>query len=196
MDFAAASQRQRAFFQTGATRSVEFRRAQLERLAGALERHEASLARRAARRSCANRRCQGYATEFGLVQAEIRHALRHLASLGRAPAPPHALVCRAGARLGAVRAVWRGAHPRSVELPGATARQPARQRHRGGQLCRAETFRTRAAHGGGHHGTVRDCFAEEYICRSRTAARTWPRRSCASGSTKSFSPAARGSDDW
>ena len=43
MDFAAASQRQRAFFQTGATRSVEFRRAQLERLAGALERHEAAL---------------------------------------------------------------------------------------------------------------------------------------------------------
>jgi aldehyde dehydrogenase (NAD+) len=33
MDFAASTQRQRAFFQTGATRSVEFRRAQLERLA-------------------------------------------------------------------------------------------------------------------------------------------------------------------
>ena len=36
MDFATASQRLRAFFQTGATRSVAFRRGQLERLTGAL----------------------------------------------------------------------------------------------------------------------------------------------------------------
>jgi hypothetical protein len=43
MDFAAASQRQRAFFQTAATRSVKFRRAQLGRLAGALERHKTRL---------------------------------------------------------------------------------------------------------------------------------------------------------
>ncbi len=77
MDFAAASQSQRAFFQTGATRSAEFRRAQLGRLAGALERHEAALL--SALQADLGKSCfQGYATELGLVQMEIRHALRNL----------------------------------------------------------------------------------------------------------------------
>ena len=77
MDFANSSQRQRAYFQTGATRSVAFRRAQLERLAGALERHEAALLA-ALKADLGKSPGQGYASEFGLVQTEIRHALRHL----------------------------------------------------------------------------------------------------------------------
>ncbi len=77
MDFAAATQRQRTFFQTGATRSVEFRRAQLERLAGALERHETALLS-ALQADLGKSPGQGYASEFGLVRMEIRHALRHL----------------------------------------------------------------------------------------------------------------------
>ena len=77
MDFAATNQRQRAFFQSGATRSVEFRRAQLERLAGALERHEAALLS-ALQADLGKSPSQGYASEFGLVQMEIRHALRNL----------------------------------------------------------------------------------------------------------------------
>jgi aldehyde dehydrogenase (NAD+) len=83
MDFAAVSQRQRAFFQTGATRSVEFRRAQLEQLAGALERHEAKLLA-ALRADLRKSPRQGYATEIGLVHAEIRHAQKQL---GRWAAP-------------------------------------------------------------------------------------------------------------
>jgi aldehyde dehydrogenase (NAD+) len=77
MDFAAANQRQRTFFQTGVTRSVKFRRAQLERLAGALERHEAALLS-ALQADLGKSPGQGYVSEFGLVQMEIRHALRHL----------------------------------------------------------------------------------------------------------------------
>ncbi len=77
MDFAAANQRQRAFFQSGATRSVTFRRAQLERLAGALGRHEAALLS-ALQADLGKSLSQGYASEFGLVQMEIRHALRNL----------------------------------------------------------------------------------------------------------------------
>lgn len=78
MDVAAINQRHRAFFQTGATRSVEFRRAQLERLAGAFERHEASLLA-ALHADLRKSPTQGYATEIGLVQAEIRHAHSQLA---------------------------------------------------------------------------------------------------------------------
>lgn len=77
MDFAAVSHRQRAFFQTGATLSVEFRRAQLDRLAGAMERHEAPLLA-ALQADLGKSSAQGYATEIGLVQMEIRHALRNL----------------------------------------------------------------------------------------------------------------------
>ncbi len=77
MDFAATSQSQRAFFQTGATRSVAFRRAQLERLASAMERREAALLS-ALQADLGRSPFQGYATELGVVQMEIRHALRNL----------------------------------------------------------------------------------------------------------------------
>ena len=77
MDFAATTQRQRASFQTGATRPLTFRRAQLEQLAGALERHEAKLLA-ALHADLRKSPTQSYATEIGLVQAEIRHAQKHL----------------------------------------------------------------------------------------------------------------------
>lgn len=77
MDFTTILQRQRVFFQTGATRPVEFRHAQLKRLAIALDRHEAALLA-ALQSDLGKSPAQGYATEVGLVQMEIRHALRHL----------------------------------------------------------------------------------------------------------------------
>ena len=77
MDFTASVQRQRAFFQTGATRPLEFRRAQLERLASALERCESALLS-ALQADLRKSPFQGYATEAGLVRMELRHALRQL----------------------------------------------------------------------------------------------------------------------
>lgn len=62
---------------------MEFRRAQLERLAVALERHEAKLLA-ALHADLRKSPTQGYATEIGLVHAEIRHAQKHL---GRWAAP-------------------------------------------------------------------------------------------------------------
>ncbi len=85
MDFTTILQRQRIFFQSGATRSVEFRLAQLKRLAAALEQHEAALLM-ALQSDLGKSPAQGYATEVGLVQMEIRHALRHLR---RWSAPQH-----------------------------------------------------------------------------------------------------------
>ena len=77
MDFAATVQRHRTYFQSGATRPLEFRRAQLEKLLDALEKHEAALLAglHADLRKSAE---QAYATEIALVQAEIRHALKNL----------------------------------------------------------------------------------------------------------------------
>ena len=77
MDFTAAVQRQRVFFQSGATRPLDFRLAQLRRLQDALAAHESALltALRADLRKSAH---DAYFGELGFVLSEIRYALRHL----------------------------------------------------------------------------------------------------------------------
>ena len=77
MDFAGFVHRQRTFFQTGATRPIEFRREQLQKFSAGLERHEAGLLT-ALEKDLGKSPFQGYATELGLLHAEIRHALKNL----------------------------------------------------------------------------------------------------------------------
>lgn len=77
MDYPALVQRQRDFFQSGATRPESFRRAQLEKLLAALNEFETPLLT-ALRTDLGKSEFQGYASEFGLVQSEIRHALKNL----------------------------------------------------------------------------------------------------------------------
>ena len=79
MEFAVIVQRQRAFFQTGATRPIEFRRAQLEKLSAALARHEATLLA-TLHTDLRKSPGQAYTSEIGLLQAEIRCALKRLAN--------------------------------------------------------------------------------------------------------------------
>lgn len=77
MDFKALITRQRAYFQSGATRSAGFRRAGLASLAAALDSREPELL--AALHTDLRKRAQdAYATEIGFVLNEIRHAQRHL----------------------------------------------------------------------------------------------------------------------
>ena len=77
MDLAPLIRRQRAYFQTGATRLLEFRRAQLQKLGCAIETREASLL--AALYADLHKSApEAYTTEIGLVLSEIRHALRCL----------------------------------------------------------------------------------------------------------------------
>jgi aldehyde dehydrogenase (NAD+) len=77
MNCTAAIQRQRTFFQSGGTRSLEFRRAQLRRLHEALEANESALlaALHADLRKSAH---EAWAGELGFVLSDLRHALRHL----------------------------------------------------------------------------------------------------------------------
>ena len=77
MDCGPLVQRQRAFYQTGSTQSLAFRRAQLRNLAAALDRHEASLLA-ALQADLHKSPFQGYSSELGWLQSEIRHTLRHL----------------------------------------------------------------------------------------------------------------------
>ena len=78
MDIASLIARQRAFFQTGSTRPVSFRRRQLRILHDALESHEATLldALHADLRKPA---MEAYTAEIGFLLSEIRYALRHVA---------------------------------------------------------------------------------------------------------------------
>lgn len=82
MDITAVIARQRAFFQSGATRSNEFRRAQLEKLKAVLEEHEAELLA-ALHADLRKNPHEAYAAEIGFVIGEIRHALKHLQSWTR-----------------------------------------------------------------------------------------------------------------
>jgi acyl-CoA reductase-like NAD-dependent aldehyde dehydrogenase len=77
MNFAATVQCQRAFFQSGATRPLEFRRTQLRKLqeAMAAQEHVLVAALHADLRKSPH---EAYTTEIGLVASELRHALRHL----------------------------------------------------------------------------------------------------------------------
>ena len=79
MNFEAIIARQREFFQSGATRAPEFRRAQLLKLAGLLASHETKLltALHADLRKSPH---QAYASEIGFVLGEIRFTLRHFVS--------------------------------------------------------------------------------------------------------------------
>ncbi len=77
MDFADLIHRQRAFFQSGATRPLAFRREQLEKFSAALERHESSLLA-ALQADLRKSPFQGFASELGPLRAEIRHALKQL----------------------------------------------------------------------------------------------------------------------
>jgi len=77
MSFTAAILRHRARFETGATRLPHFRRSQLQKFSTALERYEPQLLG-ALQADLHKSPFQGYSSELGLVQAEIRHALKHL----------------------------------------------------------------------------------------------------------------------
>lgn len=77
MDFAPVIERQRAFFQTGATRPPEFRRAQLRKLEQAIASHERQLFD-ALHGDLRKSPHEAYATEVGLVLSELRHASRRL----------------------------------------------------------------------------------------------------------------------
>ena len=77
MDFSAVVKCQRIFFQSGATRSLAFRREQLWKLHDALVARESALiaALHSDLRKSPN---EAYTTELGLVLSEIRHASRNL----------------------------------------------------------------------------------------------------------------------
>lgn len=77
MDFASIIVRQRAFFQSGATRSTDFRLARLQDLRNLLESNEAALLA-ALHADLGKSPHEAYTSEIAFLLGEIRHAIRHL----------------------------------------------------------------------------------------------------------------------
>jgi aldehyde dehydrogenase (NAD+) len=77
MDLAQLMGRQRAYFRTGATRPLGYRRAQLQKLHDALITHEPILLA-ALHADLGKSDYEAYTTELGLALGEVRYALRRL----------------------------------------------------------------------------------------------------------------------
>ena len=75
-------EKQRAFFRRGETRSLVFRKAQLQKLLQGLSEEEDILLK-ALEADLGKHPFEGYATELGVVRGEIRAALRKLKSWSR-----------------------------------------------------------------------------------------------------------------
>jgi len=70
-------QKQRAYFLTGATRPVPFRKTMLRRLCRAIQDHEEQFIK-ALQQDLGKSAFEAYSNEIGIVYREIRHALGHL----------------------------------------------------------------------------------------------------------------------
>jgi aldehyde dehydrogenase (NAD+) len=79
MNFSPIVERQRLFFLSGATRSLEFRRERLRTLHDALVTHESALIA-ALHSDLRKSPTEAYVSEIGFLLSEVRHALRHLST--------------------------------------------------------------------------------------------------------------------
>jgi aldehyde dehydrogenase (NAD+) len=68
---------QRAFFRTGATRSLEYRSEQIKKLGSALEKHEQDITR-ALTTDLGKCETEGFLTEIATTLEEVRHTLKHM----------------------------------------------------------------------------------------------------------------------
>jgi acyl-CoA reductase-like NAD-dependent aldehyde dehydrogenase len=87
MDWAALLDAQRRFFRSGATRPLEFRREQLEKLRKLLRENETSIAKALAA-DLGKPAFEAYASETGFVRAEVDFALKNLARWMRPESVP------------------------------------------------------------------------------------------------------------
>ncbi len=82
MEIAKMIEKQQAFFLTGVTRDLAFRRTMLQKLRAAIISNEAAIT--AALQHDLNKDAfESYATEIGFIREEIKHALRHLSRWAR-----------------------------------------------------------------------------------------------------------------
>lgn len=81
-EYKAMLQRQREYFRTGETKSVEFRVRQLERMAKWIQDNEEDIMD-ALKGDLHKSPFEAYATEIGIVKEEIRYTLKHIRSWAR-----------------------------------------------------------------------------------------------------------------
>ena len=82
MEYKSTPHTQRAYFQTGDTKDVEFRIRQLKKLYQWITVHEQEIMD-ALYMDLNKSNFEAYATEIGIVKEEIRYTLKHLRKMGR-----------------------------------------------------------------------------------------------------------------
>ena len=147
-DVEAAAQKMRAFYLTGATLDVEYRRQALEKLRAYLKANEERILA-ALTADLGKAPFEGYATELGIVYDEIATCLKHLNSWARPrESPPHHSIPSKVYPL--IRWAWCcGAQPRNhirAAGPRADGRRHRRRQLRGAQALAHVEAHERAAH--------------------------------------------------
>ena len=138
-EYKAMLQRQREYFRTGETKSVEFRVRQLERMAKWIQDNEEDIMD-ALKGDLHKSPFEAYATEIGIVKEEIRYTLKHIRSWARPKRVPTPVTQfrQSPSSTGAIR---RGAYHVPLELtpsssPSRLCRCPERRQLRRGQALR------------------------------------------------------------
>ena len=125
---------QRAFFNSGATLSVDFRIKSLRKLYDAVKAHESDV-HAALTADLGKSAYEGFMCESGLALTEISYMIKHTRNRAHAARTIRLAQLHAG---GALR---QHAHHESVELPVPADHRPARRRHRRRQYRYFETER-------------------------------------------------------
>ena len=98
---------QRNFFETGATKSIQFRQNALNRLEIIIKKHEREIAD-ALKKDLHKSAFESYMTEIGLLLNEIRYVKKHLASWMKEKRVPTPLAQFPAKKYGNCGALWCG----------------------------------------------------------------------------------------
>ena len=163
--------RLRQTFDSGKTRPIEWRLAQLAEIERAMRDHETDFAE-ALQKDLGKCRFEAVMTEMSFVEEEAKYARKHLRNWMRHTQRADADDGPAGAQLHRAGAEGRGADHRAVELPAVHGRRAARRRGGRWKLRGHEAV-------GDHHAHVRprwppSCRATSTRMRSRSSRAAFP----------------------
>ena len=135
-------------FRSGRTRSIDWRREQLQAMHHMLVEHEADFVE-ALQADLGRPPLEAYAADIGLTKAEIKHAIKHVGVVGQAEAGQPRPHLHAGQGPDHPRAARRRPDHRPVELPDPAAAEPDGRGPRRRQLHRGQAVRAVAGVLGG-----------------------------------------------
>ena len=106
---------QRVYFQTGVTKSVEFRLNALKKLKAAIQNNESKI-NQALKKDLNKSNFESYMTEVGMTLGELSYAIKRLGSWVKTKKGCHSFRAFSRQKLCYARALWRYTHHVTLEL--------------------------------------------------------------------------------